>query len=106
MEVVGQFNLGFIIARIKSDLFIVDQHAADEKYNFEMLQRTTRLQPQKLVWYLYKIGPLKSKLNLLIKTIGLKSKAAEFDCRQRIYPHGQCGHFPGKRIRFYFQQRW
>lgn len=51
MEVVGQFNLGFIIARLSSDLFIVDQHAADEKYNFEMLQRTTRLQPQKLVWY-------------------------------------------------------
>jgi len=32
MEVVGQFNLGFIIARLGSDLFIVDQHAADEKY--------------------------------------------------------------------------
>ena len=56
MEVVGQFNLGFIIARLSQDLFIVDQHAADEKYNFETLQRTTRLKPQKLVWYVIKFS--------------------------------------------------
>jgi len=30
------------------DLFIVDQHASDEKYNFETLQQTTRIQSQKL----------------------------------------------------------
>jgi DNA mismatch repair protein PMS2 len=28
MQAVGQFNLGFIIARLQGDLFIVDQHAA------------------------------------------------------------------------------
>ena len=50
MEAVGQFNLGFIIAQLNRDLFIIDQHAADEKHNFETLQRTTRLQPQNLVW--------------------------------------------------------
>ena len=33
-----QFNLGFIIARIGADVFILDQHACDEKYNFETLQ--------------------------------------------------------------------
>ncbi|XP_034294678.1 mismatch repair endonuclease PMS2 [Pantherophis guttatus] len=49
MEIVGQFNLGFIIAKLKSDLFIVDQHATDEKYNFEMLQEHTVLQGQKLI---------------------------------------------------------
>jgi DNA mismatch repair ATPase MutL len=27
MEILGQFNLGFIIARLKDDLFIIDQHA-------------------------------------------------------------------------------
>ncbi len=32
------------------DLFIVDQHAADEKYNFETLQKTTRIDSQKLFW--------------------------------------------------------
>ncbi|TFY55610.1 hypothetical protein EVG20_g9258, partial [Dentipellis fragilis] len=54
MEVVGQFNLGFIIARRRTgaggndDLFIVDQHAADEKYNFETLQQTTKIDSQRL----------------------------------------------------------
>jgi DNA mismatch repair protein PMS2 len=66
MVVVGQFNLGFIVIRRQSDkrteldeseaessqrlddLFIVDQHAADEKYNFETLQATTRIESQKL----------------------------------------------------------
>jgi DNA mismatch repair protein PMS2 len=60
MEILGQFNLGFIITRRRKekdgdgaavamdDLFIVDQHAADEKYNFETLQQTTRIKSQKL----------------------------------------------------------
>ena len=48
MEIIGQFNLGFIIVRLPNedfggdgpptaDLFIVDQHASDEKYNYETL---------------------------------------------------------------------
>lgn len=49
MDIIGQFNLGFVIAKLGSDLFIIDQHATDEKYNFEMLQNTTVLQNQKLV---------------------------------------------------------
>nr|XP_056722180.1 mismatch repair endonuclease PMS2 [Euleptes europaea] len=49
MDIVGQFNLGFIIAKLNSDLFIIDQHASDEKYNFEMLQQHTVLQGQKLI---------------------------------------------------------
>ncbi|NXN95557.1 PMS2 endonuclease, partial [Rhinopomastus cyanomelas] len=49
MEIIGQFNLGFIIAKLNSDLFIIDQHATDEKYNFEMLQQHTVLQGQKLI---------------------------------------------------------
>jgi len=63
MRVVGQFNLGFIVVRrqkspedddsgrrrhVADDLFIVDQHAADEKYNFETLQATTKIASQKL----------------------------------------------------------
>ncbi|KNE66959.1 DNA mismatch repair protein MutL [Allomyces macrogynus ATCC 38327] len=36
MQILGQFNLGFILVRHgPSDLYIVDQHAADEKYNYE-----------------------------------------------------------------------
>lgn len=49
MEIIGQFNLGFIITRLAHDLFIVDQHATDEKYNFETLQAQTTLKNQKLV---------------------------------------------------------
>lgn len=53
MRVVGQFNLGFIIARRVTpdmdDLFIIDQHAADEKFNFETLQRTTKIHSQQLL---------------------------------------------------------
>lgn len=49
MVIVGQFNLGFIITRLDDDLFIIDQHATDEIYNFETLQKTTDLTHQKLV---------------------------------------------------------
>lgn len=61
MKVVGQFNLGFILATRASgsnsedgvmtadDMFIIDQHASDEKYNFERLQATTIVQSQRLV---------------------------------------------------------
>lgn len=49
MEIIGQFNLGFIITKLNSDLFIIDQHATDEKYNFEMLQQKTVLQGQRLI---------------------------------------------------------
>ncbi|KAK3528488.1 hypothetical protein QTP70_000308 [Hemibagrus guttatus] len=49
MEIIGQFNLGFIVTKLKSDLFIIDQHATDEKYNFEMLQQHTVLKGQRLI---------------------------------------------------------
>ncbi|KAJ8547431.1 hypothetical protein K7X08_011017 [Anisodus acutangulus] len=56
MKVIGQFNLGFIIGRLDQDLFIVDQHAADEKYNFERLSQSTILNQQPL------LRPLKMEL--------------------------------------------
>lgn len=63
MHIVGQFNLGFILAvrppssslgdseyASKSDeLFIIDQHASDEKFNFERLQADTIVNNQRLV---------------------------------------------------------
>ena len=50
MYISGQFNLGFILARKSNrDLLIIDQHASDEKYNFERLQATTIVQNQRLV---------------------------------------------------------
>ncbi|ODN04620.1 Mismatch repair endonuclease PMS2 [Orchesella cincta] len=49
MEIIGQFNLGFVIVKNGPDLFIVDQHASDEKFNFEDLQRNFTLQGQVLI---------------------------------------------------------
>jgi DNA mismatch repair protein PMS2 len=66
MRIVGQFNLGFVLAvrppasnrtaaesslvgRNTDELFIIDQHASDEKYNFERLQAITVVQNQPLV---------------------------------------------------------
>lgn len=60
MQIVGQFNLGFIIAvrpgsgdessgTRRDELFIIDQHASDEKYNFERLQGETVVGNQRLV---------------------------------------------------------
>jgi DNA mismatch repair ATPase MutL len=49
MDIVGQFNLGFIVVRLDADLFIIDQHASDEKYNFETLQKSTVLVSQTCV---------------------------------------------------------
>lgn len=49
MRVVGQFNLGFIIAALDRDLYIIDQHASDEKYRYEILQRSTTIHQQPLV---------------------------------------------------------
>ncbi|CAG8451698.1 6244_t:CDS:10 [Cetraspora pellucida] len=53
MEIVGQFNLGFIITKLYKDegcdLLIIDQHASDEKYNFEQLQLHTKINSQRLI---------------------------------------------------------
>lgn len=49
MQVLGQFNLGFVIGKLDNDLFIIDQHASDEKFNYETLQQTTVLHQQPLV---------------------------------------------------------
>lgn len=49
MEVVGQFNLGFIVVRHDDRLFIVDQHASDEIFNYERLHRLLLLRAQPLV---------------------------------------------------------
>jgi DNA mismatch repair protein PMS2 len=62
MQVIGQFNLGFIVTRWRKceegldDLFVIDQHAADEKFNFETLQQTTVIESQRLFRWVVGIG--------------------------------------------------
>ena len=50
MEILGQFNLGFIIAKLDNDLFIIDQHASDEKFN-QGQQRNTKIKSQRLILF-------------------------------------------------------
>lgn len=50
MCVIGQFNLGFIVTKCRNNnLWVLDQHACDEKYNFERLCASTVIQEQKLL---------------------------------------------------------
>ena len=95
MDVVGQFNLGFIVARrrkdtyppssvsisqelqVMDDLFIVDQHASDEKYNFETLQLTTRIQSQKLFRFGILLAVIKVRLTAKYRPQPLELTAAD-----------------------------
>jgi DNA mismatch repair protein PMS2 len=78
MRIVGQFNLGFILAVRETDgsiaqddeLFIIDQHASDEKYNFERLQTNTVVQSQRLV------RPKQLELTALEEEILIENKNA------------------------------
>ena len=83
MRVAGQFNMGFIIAirpaqngkqdanpSEHDELFIIDQHASDEKYNFERLQDLTVVQSQRLV------HPKRLELTALEEEIVMQSTAA------------------------------
>lgn len=79
MKIIGQFNLGFILATrtadpssesSKDELFIIDQHASDEKYNFERLQATTIVQSQRLV------QPKTLDLTALEEEIVIENKSA------------------------------
>lgn len=83
MRVAGQFNMGFIIAvrpgenssqdpnvPEHDELFIIDQHASDEKYNFERLQDTTVVQSQRLV------HPKRLELTALEEEIVMQSTEA------------------------------
>lgn len=36
MKILGQFNVGFIVAELRGDLYILDQHACDEKYRCDI----------------------------------------------------------------------
>lgn len=39
LKVIGQFRNSYILAEGEKGLYIIDQHAAQEKYHFEMLQK-------------------------------------------------------------------
>uniref|UniRef100_A0A7S0TCU6 MutL C-terminal dimerisation domain-containing protein n=1 Tax=Elphidium margaritaceum TaxID=933848 RepID=A0A7S0TCU6_9EUKA len=49
LQIIGQFNKGFIISQLKHDMFIIDQHATDEKHRFEDLMKHHRIKSQPLL---------------------------------------------------------
>ncbi len=53
MQVIGQFNCGFILTRLDREntsfMYIVDQHAADERFRLETLEKTQKIQTQPLL---------------------------------------------------------
>lgn len=49
MQVMGQFNKGFIIAKLNKHLFIIDQHATDERANYEDQLERSPLEKQTMV---------------------------------------------------------
>lgn len=49
MQVLGQFNNGFIITRLNKHLFIIDQHATDERANYEDQLKKSPLVAQPMV---------------------------------------------------------
>jgi len=50
MKILGQFNLSFIITKLNDDLFIIDQHASDEKLKFEVLEKFNKTEYQALIF--------------------------------------------------------
>ncbi|RHW70622.1 mismatch repair protein PMS1 [Trypanosoma brucei equiperdum] len=48
MVVHGQFNHGFIVTSLDDNIFVIDQHAADEKGNYEHLMSHYVARPQPL----------------------------------------------------------
>ncbi|KAJ1856728.1 ATP-binding mismatch repair protein [Coemansia sp. RSA 1822] len=69
MSVIGQFNHGFIVARLHSDLYIVDQHAADEKHNFEHLQHRAIISSQPL------IQPSRLELSIVDEAVAIEHQS-------------------------------
>ncbi|KAI7277931.1 DNA mismatch repair protein MutL [Hortaea werneckii] len=104
MIIIGQFNLGFILAirpasndGDQDELFIIDQHAADEKYNYERLQRTVTLQSQRLV------RPKALELTAIEEEIILNNpgalKANGFEIETMLDEDSTTGTDPGNRCR-------
>ena len=86
MSIIGQFNRGFILVSLAdhtTQLFIVDQHAADEIYNFHRLYEQKTLSRQPLLHP--KILPLDPSRQILLQQhldlfnrLGLVSKNTIF----------------------------
>ena len=81
MQIVGQFNLGFIIAELRGDLFILDQHACDEKYRYD----TINLHHFRISFTITKAESNVSLLSFLVWVHILKKKVGVFSILVILY---------------------
>lgn len=87
MTILGQFNLGFVLALCNSGhLWILDQHACDEKFNFEKLCKESKIQEQNLLAPLpLELSP--SEENCVLENIDIFEKNGfkfQFDDKKAI----------------------
>lgn len=49
LEIIGQFNKSFLILKKSNNIFAVDQHAADERNNYEIILNNYKIIKQQLI---------------------------------------------------------
>ncbi|KAM3146755.1 hypothetical protein pb186bvf_001285 [Paramecium bursaria] len=73
LQILGQFNNGFIISKLDDKLFLLDQHACDEKTNYERLlsyynlERVNLVQPICFQLQPYHLGILRDNIEFYDK---------------------------------------
>ncbi|KAL6450381.1 pms1 DNA mismatch repair protein pms1 [Candida maltosa Xu316] len=90
MKIIGQFNLGFILVNHQSNLFIIDQHAADEKFNFEKLMTNFKIKHQPLM------SPINLELNIIDEMLVLDHQQVFDNNGFKLTIYGD--NPPGKKI--------
>lgn len=66
LKIIGQFNKGFIVATLGSELFILDQHACDERKGLEAYEKSLKIDCQALIKPL-RASVSKHQANLILK---------------------------------------
>lgn len=89
MKIIGQFNRAFLLGILGNEMFIIDQHASDEKYNFEYLERTTEVIPQRLLRPLQLQFPVADEAIVLRYLAAFKSGGFEIEHRPQNRPTRQ-----------------
>ncbi|KAJ2774016.1 ATP-binding mismatch repair protein [Coemansia linderi] len=75
MQVLRQFNHGFIISLLDKDLYIIDQHASGKKYNFEQLKQQAQISSQ-------------PPMHPAVLELGVTDEAVASECRDRLENNG------------------
>jgi len=86
MHPIGQFNKAFIVTRLDNELYLVDQHAADEKTRFEHYTENIKMTCQPLTI------PLKVKLSQIEKEVVLNNRDGVFKKNKFFFQDAEKNH--------------